>query len=54
MSTNSNDDNNPWRHHPLFAAYNKFYEGKNIAKGRLVAFLIAIIIILVIVLWFYL
>ncbi len=51
MAEDAKDDNNPWRHHPLFAAYNKFYEGKNVVRGRVIGAIIAIIVLITIILW---
>jgi hypothetical protein len=44
MEEKKRNDSNPWRHHPLFVAYTKFYEGKNVLMGRIVGLLIAIIV----------
>lgn len=52
MEEKDKEDNNPWRHHPLYMAYKKFYEGKNILMGRIIALLIAVIVIVVCVLLF--
>lgn len=43
------EDKSPWRHHPLFGAYNKFYQGKNVLMGRIIAVVIAIVIIIIII-----
>lgn len=53
MSEDQNDKN-PWRHHPLFMAYSKFYEGKDVKRGRIIGGIIAVIVIVTIVLWFVL
>ncbi len=52
MEEKDKEDNNPWRHHPLYMAYKKFYEGKNILMGRIIALLIAVIVIVVCILLF--
>lgn len=43
------ENKSPWRHHPLFGAYNKFYQGKNVLMGRIIAVVIAIVIIIIII-----
>ncbi len=47
MEQNNKEDNNPWRFHPLFMAYKKFYDGKNVMMGRIIGVIIAIIVITV-------
>ena len=47
MEEKNKEDNNPWRHHPLFIAYKKFYDGKNVLMGRIIGLVIAIIVIVV-------
>ena len=47
MEEKDKEDKNPWRFHPLYIAYKKFYEGKNVLMGRLIGLAIAIIVILV-------
>lgn len=49
MEDKEEDDKSPWRHHPLFGAYNKFYQGKNVLMGRIIAVVIAIVIIIIII-----
>ena len=41
------EDNNPWRFHPLYKAYKSFHAGKNVLMGRLIGLIIAIIVIIV-------
>ena len=52
MAENQPDDKNPWRHHPLFNAYSKFYEGKDVKRGRILGAIIAIIVLITVILWF--
>ncbi len=47
MEEKDKEDNNPWRFHPLYIAYKKFYEGKNVVMGRIMGLVIAIIVIIV-------
>lgn len=54
MAENTPDDKNPWRHHPLFNAYSKFYEGKDVKRGRILGMIIFIIVLLTVALWFIL
>jgi len=46
------DNNNPWRFHPLFLPYKKYYEGKNKLMGRLIGLIIVMIICIVLYLYF--
>ncbi|MEK6780757.1 MAG: hypothetical protein AABY93_03575 [Bacteroidota bacterium] len=52
MGEKNTEDKSPWRYHPLYITYKKFYEGKNVLLGRIVGLTIAIIVIVVCVLLF--
>jgi len=41
------EDKNPWRYHPLYGSYKKFNEGRNVGMGRVVAVIIAVIVVIV-------
>jgi ABC-type sugar transport system permease subunit len=52
MKIEDQDEKSPWRHHPMFMAYKKFYEGKNVMMGRIIAVAIAIIVLIVCIVLF--
>ena len=53
MEEKGKEDKNPWRFHPLYIAYKSFHDGKNVAMGRIVGLVIALIVVIVCLLFFW-